>query len=109
MARRFPALEVPFSVDPGKTAIEKIDNRIKKDVRTATFGILQYMDDTYNDIGALRRKAMQETRRAMWEAKKLMTKGESDIYPQMPAMDQRDIRQMRKHKPGVVPRPERWA
>jgi hypothetical protein len=109
MARRFRSLEQPFSVDPGNTAIEKIDNRIKKDVRTATFGILQYMDDTYDEIGALRRKAMNENRRAIYEAKKLFSKGESDIYPQIPALDQRDVRQMRKQKPGVVPRPERWA
>lgn len=109
MARKYPTIEKPFSVDPQNTSIEKIDNRIRKDVRTATFGTLQYMDDTYENIGELRKKAMYANRRAIWEAKKLFIKGQSEIYPGIPAMDQRDVRQMRKHKPGIVPRQERFA
>lgn len=99
-ARIYP-LEKPFPTSTEGMAIEKIDARVKKDVRSATFGVMQYMDATHQGIGRLRRKAESEQRRDMWEAKKLIVKGESGVYPGIPAMGQRDVRQMRSHKPGV--------
>ena len=106
MARIIP-LERPFSTDPDTHSIEKIDNRVKKDVRTATFGILQYLDSTHQQVGRLRAKAVSQNRRDMWEAKKLLIKGESDIYPQVPAIGQRDVRQMR-FSPGKKSKAEEF-
>ena len=106
MARIIPQ-EKPFSTDPSNYAIEKIHNRVKKDVRTATFGVLQYLDSSHQQIGRLRSKAVAQNRRDIWEAKKLLIKGESDIYPQVPALNQRDVRQMR-FSPGTKNKPEEF-
>ena len=90
-------------------AIEKIDNRVRKDIRSsgATFGILQHMDTKNDFVGRLRRKAEAAYGRSVYEANKLMNRGESGEYPGIPAMGQRDKRQMRS-SPGIKTRPEKF-
>ena len=116
--KRYPTLDSPdepmddyydFTRFSRGSAIEKINARINKDVRPATFGILQYMDEKQQQIGRLRAKAERENARNVYEAKKLISRGESGSYPGVPAMGQRDVRQMRKAKPGIVPRAESFA
>lgn len=91
-------------------AIEKIDNRVRKDVRSsgATFGILQHMESANKASGRLRARAEQARSRTVYEANKLIARGESGVYPGVPGMGQRDVRQLREHKPGIVPRPEQF-
>lgn len=105
--KRFKPLTTEFA-PATELAIEKIDNRVHKDIRasSATFGILQHMDKAEQDIGRLRRKAMAGRDRDIWEAKRLIQRGQSEVFPGIPAMAQRDVRQMRAHKPGIVPRAE---
>lgn len=116
--RKFPTLSTSdasmdnyydFARFAGGSAIEKIDARIDKDVRPATFGILQYMDEKHRQVGRLRNKAERENQRNIYQAKKLIAQGHSGNYPGIPAMGQRDVRQMRKAKPGVTPRTDNFA
>lgn len=90
-------------------AIEKIGNRINKDVRaaSASFGILQIMDKATQRTGRLRRKADQLRDTTAYHAKRDLSSGDTyPLYPGVPPMGQRNVRQMRKAKPGIVPRPE---
>jgi hypothetical protein len=93
--------------DPSMFAIEKIENRINKDVRAsgATFGILQHIDKAKQDIGRLRRRAMNDDR-YYFDAKRQAQRGQTNTFPGVSGMGQRDVRQLRSHKPGVVPRAE---
>jgi len=90
-------------------AIEKIDNRVRKDIRSsgATFGILQHMDTKNEFVGRLRRKAEAQYGRTVYEVQKLMRRGESGEYPGVPAMGQRDVRQLRS-SPGKKQRAEEF-
>jgi hypothetical protein len=93
-------------------AIEKIDNRINKDVRAshATFGIMQHLDQNAQAIGRLRRKAERLRDTSAYHAKRDLGSGDTyPLYPGVPPIGQRGVRQMRQAKPGVVPRPDKFA
>lgn len=90
-------------------ATEKIENRVFKDVResSATFGILQHLDKAAQQSGRLRKRAERLAETTAYHAKRDLQSGDTfPIYPGIPPMGQRNVRQMRSHKPGIVPRPE---
>ena len=106
--RRYKALNAEFS-PANETSIEKIDARIAKDVRasSATFGILQHIDKAQQETGKLRRLAEKLRATTAYHAKRDLSSGDTyPIYPGVPPMGQRDVRQMRKAKPGIVPKQE---
>lgn len=92
-----------------KYAIEKIEARKDKDVRasSASFGILQHLEGRRKQVGALRRQAERLASQTAYHVKRDLQSGDTyPLYPGVPPMGQRDVRQMRKAKPGIVPRPE---
>jgi hypothetical protein len=93
-------------------AIEKIGNRINKDVRAshATFGIMQHLDQNTQTIGRLRRRAERLRDTTAYHAKRDLSSGDTyPLYPGIPPIGQRGVRQLRSHKPGIVPRPDKFA
>ena len=98
-------------IGQNQLSIEKIDNRINKDVRasSATFGIMQHLDQSAQQIGRLRRKAERLRDTSAYHAKRDLSSGDTyPIYPGIPPMGQRNVRQLRSHKPGIQTRPEQF-
>jgi hypothetical protein len=91
-------------------AIEKIDARIAKDVRasSATFGygILQHIDKAQQEKGRLRRLAEKLRSTTDYHAERGSNTKSMYMPADVPTMARRDVRQMRSHKPGVVPKPD---